>query len=65
MLDPNDYRPVRGMKKIAPLLNMSEREAYHAAESGSVPGLKKIAGRYLFVPALFVAGMAQQSGEAA
>jgi hypothetical protein len=49
------------MRRIGPLLGMTPREAYNAAVKGDVPGLKKIAGRYVLVPALFVQGMAAPS----
>jgi hypothetical protein len=43
--DAND-QVVWGARKIAPHLGRSEKGAFHALESGKVPGARKIAGRW-------------------
>ncbi|MGY3590121.1 hypothetical protein ACVIGB_010295 [Bradyrhizobium sp. USDA 4341] len=42
---PNDQF-VWGAAAIAPIIGRSEKGAFHALESGRVPGAKKVAGRW-------------------
>jgi hypothetical protein len=37
---------VWGAAKIAPYLGRSEKGAFHALETGKVPGARKVAGRW-------------------
>lgn len=44
---------VWGASAIAAAINRTPRQAYYLLESGSLPGAKKLAGRWCFSPNAF------------
>lgn len=44
---------VWGAPAIAAAINRPVRATYHMLESGTLPGAKKIAGRWCFAPSVF------------
>ena len=44
--DVTSDQVIWGARKIAPHLGRSEKGAFHALESGRVPGARKVAGRW-------------------
>jgi hypothetical protein len=54
----SEFTPVWGAKNIARVINRTERQTYLALEKGELPGAKKIAGRWMFVPAKFFEAVA-------
>lgn len=50
---PSGPRVVWGMGNIAREIGTTERKAFHMAETGRLPGAKKIAGRWAFLPEKF------------
>ena len=46
-----------GAKAIAQTLNLTDRAVYHMLEAGTLPGAKKIGGKWAFSPSMFAAAM--------
>lgn len=46
-----------GVRDIARVLRRSQRSTYHCLEAGTIPGARKMGGRWCFSPALFHAAL--------
>jgi hypothetical protein len=55
---PESAAVVWGAPAIAAAINRPLRATYHMLESDRLPGAKKIAGRWCFAPAVFLAAVA-------
>lgn len=52
---------VWGARAIAKAINRSEKATYWMLESGTLPGAKKVAGRWCFSPAVFEQHMTEKA----
>lgn len=54
---------VWGCKAIAKAIGRTERATFHMLEKGTLPGARKVAGRWCFSPGLFAVHMAASGDE--